>query len=57
LLVPHRREVSDRQWRYVLGVLGVLKAQACDLDIEDLRAWTARAGVADLLARAVAESR
>jgi hypothetical protein len=47
-------EVSERQWR---DVLGVLRAQPTGLDWDRLAAWAARLGVADLLARARRESR
>jgi hypothetical protein len=46
-------EVSDRQWR---DVLGVLKTQAGDLDLEYLRKWAGELKVADLLERALKES-
>lgn len=46
-------EVSDRQWRDVLGVLGV---QAGRLDREYLRRWAIELDVADLLERALAEA-
>jgi hypothetical protein len=42
-------EVSERQWR---DVLGVLHAQHGQLDVARLDAWAERLGVADLLARA-----
>jgi len=42
-------EVSERQWR---DVLGVLHAQHGQLDAVRLDAWAERLGVADLLARA-----
>ena len=45
-------EVSDRQWR---DVLGVLKANP-GLDREYMVTWAERIGVADLLARALGES-
>jgi hypothetical protein len=43
-------EVSDRQWR---DVLGVLAASRGSLDRDHLRRWAADLGVADLLERAV----
>jgi hypothetical protein len=43
-------EVSDRQWR---DILGVLKVQAGRLDLEYLRKWAANLSVADLLERAL----
>jgi hypothetical protein len=44
-------EVSDRQWR---DVLGVLCAQAGRLDLEYLRRWAKEQGTLDLLDRALA---
>jgi hypothetical protein len=46
-------EVSDRQWRDVLGVLHVKRGQ---LDEARLDTWAARLGVADLLERARLEA-
>lgn len=43
-------EVSDRQWR---DILGVLKTQAGELDLEYLRTWAAELQVSDLLERAL----
>jgi hypothetical protein len=50
----HRQggEVSERQWR---DVLGVLRAQAGRLDQVYLRQWAARLSVSDLLERALSE--
>ncbi len=46
-------EVSDRQWR---DILGVLKTRAGDLDLDYLRHWAHELAVADLLERALKES-
>jgi hypothetical protein len=46
-------EVSDRQWR---DVLGVLRAKGEQLDAARLDTWAQRLGVADLLERARAEA-
>ncbi len=46
-------EVSDRQWR---DLLGVLKVQAGTLDMDYLKLWADELGVADLLNRALDEA-
>ncbi len=46
-------EISDRQWR---DILGVLKVQAGRLDYDYLQQWAAELNVADLLQRALKES-
>jgi len=46
-------ETSDRQWN---DVLGVLKMQCFDIDIEYMQKWAGEIGVADLLERALDES-
>jgi hypothetical protein len=46
-------EVSERQWR---DVLGILKIQAGALDLEYLRRWAGELNVSDLLERALNES-
>ncbi len=46
-------EVSDRQWR---DVLGVLKTRAGDLDLAYLRQWAGELKVSDLLERALSEA-
>jgi hypothetical protein len=46
-------EVSDRQWRDVLGVLGL---QFDRLDFEYLKKWSLDLGVQDLLQRALTEA-
>ena len=47
-------EVSDRQWR---DILAVLKVQAGRLDLEYLQKWAIELNVADLLQRALKESK
>jgi hypothetical protein len=47
-------EVSDRQWR---DILGVLKTQAGELDLDYMQKWAAELKVTDLLDRALKESR
>jgi hypothetical protein len=46
-------EVSDRQWR---DILGVLKTQAGGIDLEYLRDWAKELKVTDLLERALTEA-
>ncbi|MGQ9833138.1 MAG: hypothetical protein ACUVRJ_04985 [Candidatus Villigracilaceae bacterium] len=46
-------EVSERQWR---DVLGVLKTRANDLDLAYLRKWAGELKVSDLLERALKEA-
>lgn len=46
-------EVSDRQWR---DILGVLKTRAGELDLAYLRKWAGELNVNDLLERALRES-
>jgi hypothetical protein len=45
-------QVSERQWR---DILGVLKTQQSALDINHLKEWAQRLGVADLMERALEE--
>jgi hypothetical protein len=45
-------EISDRQWRDILGVLAV---QGDRLDLTYMRHWAAPLGVSDLLEKALAE--
>ena len=44
------REVSDRQWN---DILGVIRTQGDRLDFDYLRHWASELGVADLLERAL----
>jgi hypothetical protein len=46
-------EVSDRQWR---DIIGVLKTRAGELDQAYLRKWAAELKVSDLLERAIKEA-
>ncbi len=46
-------EVSDRQWR---DILGVLKTRAGELDLAYLRKWAGELKVSDLLERALKEA-
>lgn len=46
-------EISERQWR---DILGVLKTRAGELDLGYLQKWAAELNVADLLGRALKES-
>ena len=43
-------EVSDRQWR---DILGILKTRAGELDLDYLRKWAHEIKVNDLLERAL----
>jgi len=47
-------EVSDRQWR---DILGVLKTRAGELDLDYLRKWANELKVSDLLERSLKESK
>ena len=46
-------EVSDRQWR---DILGVLKMRTGELDLAYLKKWAIELKVTDLLERALKES-
>jgi hypothetical protein len=46
-------EVSERQWR---DILGVLKTRSSELDVEYLKTWAGKLQIGDLLARALEES-
>jgi len=46
-------EVSDRQWR---DILGVLKTRAGELDLDYLRKWAGELKVSDLLERAMKDA-
>lgn len=46
-------EVSDRQWQ---DILGILKVQADNLDLEYLRKWSGTLGVSDLLETALEQA-
>ena len=46
-------EVSDRQWR---DILGVLKTRAGELDLEYLQKWAKELNVSDLLERSLKEA-
>ena len=46
-------EVSDRQWR---DILGVLKTRAGELDLDYLRQWGSELTIGDLLERALKEA-
>ena len=46
-------EVSDRQWR---DILGVLKTKAGEIDLEYLQQWAKELKVSDLLERALTQS-
>jgi hypothetical protein len=46
-------EVSDRQWR---DIIGVLKTRVGELDLEYLRQWAVELHVSDLLERAMKEA-
>jgi hypothetical protein len=46
-------DVSDRQWR---DVLGVMKTHGSGLNLRDLNHWAGQLGIGDLLERALAEA-
>ena len=46
-------EVSDRQWR---DILGIMKTRAGELDLDYLRQWANDLKVHDLLKRALQEA-
>ncbi len=46
-------EVSDRQWR---DILGVMKMKSGELDLDYLHHWAKELGVDDLLERALNEA-
>jgi hypothetical protein len=46
-------EVSDNQWR---DILGVLKTRAGELDLDHLRKWAGELNVSGLLERALQEA-
>ena len=46
-------EVSDRQWR---DILGVLKTKADDIDLEYLHHWAKELEISDLLERAISQT-
>jgi hypothetical protein len=46
-------EISDRQWRDIAGLIAVSGPR---LDLAHLHTWAAEMGIADLLARALADS-
>ena len=46
-------EVSERQWR---DVLGIMKVRAGYLDLEYLRKWASKLNVNELLEKALKES-
>jgi hypothetical protein len=50
---PAPGEVSDRQWR---DVLGVLKTRTGELELDYLRKWAKELNVGDLLERALKEA-
>jgi hypothetical protein len=47
------REISDRQWK---DILGVLKTRSKTLDVAYMREWAAQLKIADLLEKALIES-
>lgn len=53
LMKALRGEVSERQWR---DILGVLKTRAGELDLAYLKKWAIELNVANLLDRALKES-
>ena len=49
----HGDQVSDRQWR---DVVGVIRTQGQRLDLTYLGAWAAQLGLEDLLSRALSQA-